>query len=125
MTLARVYLLTLWFYAGLHKLLSAAFIGADLWTLLALPGEGTPLIRSLLPWLIGGSEITVALLTAIPRTRRLGVAGVVLLHGGIEERSAGDSDADSDTDRDKMGCRRLLPGRQHRQVPLVGAPGLG
>ena len=83
MTLARVYLLTLWFYAGVHTLLSAAFIGADLWTLLQLPGEGPPLLRALLPWLIGGSEIAVAVLAAVPRTRRLGVAGAVLVHGGI------------------------------------------
>jgi uncharacterized membrane protein YphA (DoxX/SURF4 family) len=82
--LARVYLITLWFYAGLHKLLSVDFMGqTDTWMLRTMVGDTSPFARAVFPWTIVVTEIGVALLALVPRTRRFAVVGAFLLHGGI------------------------------------------
>ncbi|HSP97212.1 MAG TPA: MauE/DoxX family redox-associated membrane protein [Candidatus Dormibacteraeota bacterium] len=84
LTLARVYLVTLWFYAGLHKLLSVDFMTqSDTWMLRTMTGDPAPWLRALFPWTIVAAEIGTALLALVPRTRRLAVAAAILLHGGI------------------------------------------
>ena len=84
LTLARVYLITLWLYAGLHKLLSVDFMTqSDTWMLRAMAGDPAPWVRAVFPWTIVGAEIGIALLALLPRTRRLAAIGALLLHGGI------------------------------------------
>ncbi len=83
-TLARAYLITLWFYAGVHKLLSVDFMSqSDTWMLRTMVGAQTPLLRTLFPWAIVAAEMGIAVLALVPRTRRLAVAGAILVHGGI------------------------------------------
>jgi hypothetical protein len=82
--LARAHLLTLWFYAGLHKLLSRDFmLQSDPWMLRALAGDPPPLLGALFPWAVVAAELGIAGLAAVRRTRPLAAAGALLLHGGI------------------------------------------
>jgi len=81
--LARTHLSSMWCWTGLHKLLSLGFFaGGAQWMFDALPVRPA-MLRAHFGWFAAGLEIAVGLLTALPRTRRLGVATALLLHGTI------------------------------------------
>jgi hypothetical protein len=82
--IARVYLGSMWLYAGVHKLLSAGwFTGTAPWLLVALTKTPSPMVSKWFPWVIAGGEALLGALALVPRTRRLAAAGGVLLHLGI------------------------------------------
>lgn len=84
LTLARWHLVVLWFYAGLHKLLSVDFMAqTDTYMMRELVGLPSPLARAVFPWLVVATEMGAALLAALPRTRPLAALAAVLLHLGI------------------------------------------
>jgi len=81
--LARAHLASMWCWAGVHKLLSLGFIGgSSRWIFSALPVRPAALADSF-GWFVAGLEIAVGVLVAVPRTRRLGVALALLLHGTV------------------------------------------
>lgn len=84
LALARFHLVLLWFYAGLHKLLSVDFMAqSDPYLLRTMVGLWSPAVRAVFPWLVVLSECGAALLALAPRGRRLAVAAAVVLHLGI------------------------------------------
>ena len=76
-TLARAYLITLWFYAGVHKLLSVDFMSPERHVDAAHDGRRPRrrCLRTLFPWAIVAAEMGIAVLALVPRTRRLAVRG--------------------------------------------------
>lgn len=81
--LARTHLASLWCWAGVHKLLSVGFVhGSGAWMFGALPIRPAALADSF-GWLVAGLELSVGILVAVPRTRRIGVAVALFLHGMI------------------------------------------
>ncbi|MCA9248871.1 MAG: hypothetical protein KDA42_17210 [Planctomycetales bacterium] len=77
---ARWFLASLWFWAGLHKLLSPEFLGLTSWRICQRVGLETSW-HFRLAIAVAGFEIFVALLAI--RTRRAAAIGCLLLHGGI------------------------------------------
>ena len=82
--IVRVHLVTLWFYSGMHKLLSPQFLA-----------DGGPRMMQALPWPVPERvamaaavaipliEIGTAVLAIAPATRRAAAWAALVLHGGI------------------------------------------
>jgi hypothetical protein len=83
--IARAHLLSLWFYAGLHKLLSPEFMAdrRNPWMLEALVGDAPGWLRQIYPEIVIAGEIGLALAATIPATRRLAALWAFLLHASI------------------------------------------
>lgn len=82
--IARTHLLSLWFYAGLHKLLSPEFMSnRDPALLRHLPVEPPAWLRTIYPETVVIAEIGLALAAAVPTTRRLAAIWAVILHASI------------------------------------------
>lgn len=82
---ARAHVLSLWFYAGFHKLLSPEFMADrnNPRMLQGLLAEPPPWVRAIYPEAVVCGEIGLAVLAALPATRRIAAVGACLLHAGI------------------------------------------
>jgi uncharacterized membrane protein YphA (DoxX/SURF4 family) len=93
----RMSLITIWFWVGFHKLI-IDFIKPDGmagFTTDIIPGDlmrffppdknvwNTPLLGNVVGWMIGVTEISLALFCVIPRTRWLAAIGALLVHSAI------------------------------------------
>lgn len=82
--LGRLFLASLWFYAGFNKLLSHGwFTGTAPWLLTAIVKHPTPWVSKWFPWVIAAGELSLGPLALIPRTRKLAALGAIALHVGI------------------------------------------
>lgn len=82
--IARAHLLTLWFFAGVHKLASPDFISDTAASLAAaLPFSVPQFLLGLGAGLVATVEIGTALLALWPQSRRLAAWCALILHGGI------------------------------------------
>jgi hypothetical protein len=82
--LARAHLITLWFFAGLHKLLSPEYLagtGPRLVDVLPLPVPGHLVVAAAAG--IALMELATGLLALVPPTRRLAAWSALGLHAGI------------------------------------------
>jgi hypothetical protein len=83
-TLARLHLITLWGWAGVHKLFSPRFMDQiDFWMLKDVLPDVPAWLRAPLPWGIVAGEIAACVLAIIPRTRVLAALWAGVLHLGI------------------------------------------
>lgn len=79
----RAHLVTMWIWAGLHKLLSVGFMtDSAYWIYDGLPVEVPPL-KAFVGWLIAGNEVATGTLMLIRPLRRAGVMLALGLHGMI------------------------------------------
>ena len=79
----RAHLVTMWIWAGMHKMLSVGFMtDSAYWIYAGLPVEIPP-IRAYIGWLIAGNEAATGLLMLIRPLRRAGVMLALALHGTI------------------------------------------
>jgi hypothetical protein len=79
----RAHLITMWIWAGTHKVLSVGFMtDSAYWIYDGLPVK-IPAIRAFAGWLIAGSEAGTGLLMLIRPLRRAGVTLALILHGMI------------------------------------------
>jgi hypothetical protein len=82
LALCRAHLISLWFFAGAHKLLSAEFIASwghgfqERW-LWHAPGFSLP------AFVVGVTELSLGVAMLLPRARRIGAWIVLAVHGGI------------------------------------------
>jgi hypothetical protein len=84
--IARTHLVTLWFYAGLHKLVSPGYyIGQVPQMLRGLVGlePPWPLVFDLVRGGLALAEIGLGIMAVVPRTRRIAAPGACALHLGI------------------------------------------
>jgi hypothetical protein len=82
--IARVHLITLWGFAGLHKLLSAEF-HAELapWLLSGLIAHPPTWLSDRVGYLFGATECLLGLLAILPQSRRLAAWLALGFHAGI------------------------------------------
>ena len=81
---ARAHLISMWFFAGLHKLLSPGFIDdTSQWILSAVIANPPSWLSAQFGYLIALSELSIGLLALVPSTRRLAAVAAFGLHGGI------------------------------------------
>jgi hypothetical protein len=79
----RAHLITMWIWAGTHKMLSVGFMtDSAYWIYAGLPVEIPP-IRPFVGWLIAGNEAATGILMLIRPLRRAGVMLALALHGMI------------------------------------------
>ena len=85
LAIARAHVLTLWFYAGFHKLLSPDFMAGtrNPWMLRAVFGDPPRWMRDIYPASVVAAEIGLALAAAVPRTRKLAALWAAALHASI------------------------------------------
>lgn len=85
LAIARAHVLSLWFYAGFHKLLSPEFMAdrKNPQMLHALFADPPQWMRQVYPEVIVLTEIGLALAAAIPATRKVAAVGACVLHAGI------------------------------------------
>ena len=77
----RTHLITLWIWAGMHKVLSVGFMtDSAYWIYDGLPIDIPP-IRPFVGWLIAGSEVGTGLLMLVRSLRRAGVGVALAMHG--------------------------------------------
>lgn len=82
--LVRAHLISLWFFAGFHKLVSPGFIdGTAQWILSAFLEDPHPWLQANVGYIIGSMEISLGLLAIFSRTRWLVGWLAVAVHGGI------------------------------------------
>ncbi len=78
---ARVFLMTFWFYAGLHKLLSVEFMGSENPYLLAgLIPDAPHWMNVVFPWVAVVAEMGLAVALFFPAARKLAAAHIAVLH---------------------------------------------
>lgn len=83
-TFARAHLVSLWFFAGLNKLLSPDFLhGTAQWILAAFVAHPPPWLRDHVGYAIAMTEMTIGALAFVPRTRKLAGLAAFGLHVGI------------------------------------------
>lgn len=83
-TFARAHLVSLWFFAGLNKLLSPDFLHQTAqWILAAFVAHPPPWLRDHVGYLIASTEMTIGVLAFLPRTRKLAGLAALGLHTGI------------------------------------------
>ena len=83
-TFARVHLLSMWMFAGFHKLLSPTFMTETApWLFTGFPWDPPPWLTAQAGVLIAGTELSVGLLSLIVRTRRVAAIVAFALHAGI------------------------------------------
>ncbi len=83
--IARAHVVSLWFYAGFHKLLSPEFLAdrRDPIMLRHLGVQLPPGVREYYPEAVIAAEIGLALAATFPATRRLAGVWALALHAGI------------------------------------------
>lgn len=82
--LARMHLASLWFFSGLHKLLSPAYfsdMAEPMWS--QLMHERWPWGAALFGWSVIVVEVVLGVAVLVPRSRKLATWVAVLLHVGI------------------------------------------
>jgi hypothetical protein len=83
-TIARAHLITMWFFAGINKLLSPAFLhGTAQWMVSGLIPQSPQWALQTAGYVIALSEITIGALALIPRTRKIAALAAFVLHMGI------------------------------------------
>ena len=83
-TICRAHLIALWFFAGLHKLLSPGFYTGDAhWLVTSFFSDVSPTLTAFVGLVIAGSEITLAVMALLPTMRKNAVRLAYALHLGI------------------------------------------
>jgi hypothetical protein len=81
---AQAHLVSLWFFAGFHKLLSANFLhGTAQWMLAAMPLNPSRWLEARIGYIIALTEIALGVLAIIPRTRPVAAVLAFVVHAGI------------------------------------------
>ena len=82
--IARAHLLSLWFYAGAHKILSTEFLAqSDPWILRGLTADPPAWMQANFTATVVVLEIGLALMAAVRATRHIAAVAALALHGGI------------------------------------------
>lgn len=82
--IARAHLISLWFYAGLHKLLSAEYVAdAERRLAAAVPVAVSPGFLAAVALTVPLLEMATAVVAVVPRTRGVAAWSVLVLHLGI------------------------------------------
>lgn len=80
----RGHLVSLWLFAGFHKLLSPGFMdGTARWIMTGFPIDLPPWMYANAGYLIASAELGTGLLALFPRTRKLAAVTAFGLHAGI------------------------------------------
>lgn len=81
---AQAHLVSLWFFAGFHKLFSDGFLnGTAQWMLLEIPISPNPWLTQNIGYVLALTEVTLGVLAFIPRTRPLAAIMAFVVHAGI------------------------------------------
>jgi hypothetical protein len=81
---ARAHLVSMWFFAGLNKLLSPDFIdGTSQWLLSGIMANPPAWLDRNAGYFIACGEMSIGILALLPRTRKLAALAAVALHAGI------------------------------------------